>query len=175
MSRKKLSVIGFSAEDIRQLINKDEKFRIGVRLSACSHVALGKSSRELEAFYDVSFKTICNWVNALNKEGIDGLKDKPGRGRVSSLDALQLAAIKDVILTQSPEQHGYNTGVWTGSLLIDFIAKKYGVHYKKTNIYWIMKTKLGLSHKKGKGFYPEADPQLREDYEDQKKTAIRKS
>ena len=39
-------------------------------------------------------------------------------------------------------------------------------------IYVILKKKLNLTHKKGKGFYPEANPEKREKFvEDLKKTS----
>jgi transposase len=174
MARPVLRVKGYEPEQIKGLFRKDERYTIGIRLYAIYQVALGQPSRKLEELYNTSFKQITNWVHQFEKEGIEGLKDKAGRGRKSKLDAEQLSRIKDLLLTESPTDHGYNTSTWTGPLLIDWIARQYGLEYKKAQIYNIIKS-LGFSYQKGKGIFPEADKQKQEIFKDGlKKTARRK-
>ena len=76
MGRRVRQISGYSPEDIKALFNKEDKYKIGLRLYAVYQVSLGKSSRELEELYNTSFKQILNWVDRFEKEGIDGLKDK---------------------------------------------------------------------------------------------------
>jgi len=78
MPKSRLKVTRSTPEEIRTLLRKDEKFMIGVRLYAVYQVARGASSRELRQTYNVSFKSVCNWVNGFNKLGLEGLKDIPG-------------------------------------------------------------------------------------------------
>ena len=109
------------------------------------------------------------------KEGIDGLRDKAGRGRKSKLDPLQLQRVKGLLLQECPADHGFNSATWTGPLLIEWSKKQYGVEYKKAQIYNIIKS-LGFSYQKGKGIFAEADEQKQEIFkEGLKKTARRKS
>ncbi len=174
MARPVLSVKGYSSTDIKALFRNEEKYTIGVRLYAVYQVSLGKPSRELEELYNTSFKQITNWVHQFEKEGIDGLRDKEGRGRKAKLQAAQEAEIKKVIGNGSPETYGYNTATWTGPLLIDWIKKQYGIEYKKAQIYNIIKS-LGFSYQKGRGIFPEADSTRQEVFkEGLKKTAGRK-
>ena len=49
-------------------------------------------------------------------------------------------------------------------MLVDFIKDKFGVEFKKTNVYYILTKKLGLSFQKGRGFYPETNPELHEEF-----------
>jgi transposase len=165
MSRTKLVVEGATPEEIHNLLRKDEKYMVGVRLYAVYQVSQGKISRDLEYLYDVSFKSIYNWVHAFNVNGVEGLKDKPGRGRRSRLEQEELQALKTLITNEEPVQYGYNTSTWTGPILIDFVEKKYDVKYKKAQIYNIMKS-LGLSFQKAKGTYPEKDEKKREEFVD---------
>ena len=174
MARPVLSVKGYSAADIKALFRNEEKYTIGIRLYAVYQVSLGKPSRELEELYNTSFKQITNWVHQFEKEGIDGLRDKEGRGRKAKLQAVQEAEIKKVIGNESPETYGYNTATWTGPLLIDWIKKQYGIEYKKAQIYNIIKS-LGFSYQKGRGLFPETDRRKQEVFkEGVKKTAGRK-
>jgi len=163
MSRSKLKVEGKTAEEIKQLLRKDEKYMVGIKLYAVYQVAKGASSRDLVQLYNVSFKSVCNWVHEFNENGIEGLKDKPKSGRKSKLSKEAIESIKFVILKESPSNHGYNTSTWTGPILIDYILKKYGVSYKKAQIYNIMKS-MGLTYQKGKGIYPEANLEKREEF-----------
>lgn len=163
MSRAKLKVENFSAEEIKQLLRKDEKYMIGVRLYAIYQIVNGAVSRDLEKIYNVSFKSVCNWVNEFNKHGLDGLKDKPKSGRKPKLSKEAIEQIKAIILKEQPSDHDYNTSTWTGAILIDLIFKKYGVAFKKAQIYNILKS-MGLSFQKGKGIYPEADVEKREEF-----------
>jgi transposase len=128
--------------------------------------------KELEVFYQTSFKSICNWVNKLNDGGVDALIDKEKPGRPPKLTNDQKEKIKYLILDQTPESHGYNSSTWTGSLVIDWVTKNYNVVYKKAQIYNILEG-LGLTFQKGKGYYPEAKDRT-EKVEALKKTRARK-
>ncbi len=155
MGRPVLRVGNYKPEDIKAMFRDDERYTIGIRLYAVYQVSLGKSSRSLEELYNTSFKQITNWVHRFEKEGIDGLRDKEGRGRAPRLDTDQRGRIKELML-ESPEKYGYNTATWTGPMLIEWINREFGVLYKKAQIYNIIKA-LGFSHQKGRGVFPEAD------------------
>jgi len=163
MGRPVLKVQGYSPEDIKALMRKDERYTIGVRLNAVYQVASGMPSRKLEEFYQASFKQILNWVHRFELEGVDGLRDKAGRGRKGALLDEQLEGLNNLLANESPTSHGYNTETWTGPMLIDWIKKTYNIEYKKAQIYNIMK-KLGYTYQKAKGFYPEADPVAQEEF-----------
>ena len=155
MSKTALKIEKYSAEDIRSLLRKDERFQQGVRLYACYQVALGKRPQELEDLYDTSFKSICNWVHRFNEGGVSALIDKPKSGRNNRLAESQLNNVRDSVLYKTPSDYGFNSATWTGPLLIAWIKKEYNIEYKKAQIYNILKA-LGLTFQKGKGIYPEA-------------------
>ena len=163
MSKTKLVVERATAEEIHKLLRKDEKYMIGVRLNAVYQIASGYVSRDLEKMYNVSFKSVCNWVHAFNKYGVDGLKDEPKSGRNPRLTKEQMAIIKTTILDKEPSEYNYNTSTWTGPLLMDYIERYFGVRFKKAQIYNVMK-KMGLSYQKGKGVYPEVNADKREEF-----------
>jgi transposase len=155
MARPVLNVKGYEPDQIKALFKKDERYTIGIRLYAIYQVSLGQPSRKLEELYNTSFKQITNWVHQFEKEGIDGLRDKAGRGRKAKLNSLQLQRIKDLLLKETPADHGFNSATWTGPLLIEWIKKQYGLEYKKAQIYNIIKS-LGFSYQKGKGIFAQS-------------------
>src|SRR5450755_4127021 len=153
MARPVLRVKGYQPEQIKALFRKDERYTIGIRLYAIYQVSMGQPSRKLEELYNTSFKQITNWVHLFETGGIDGLRDKEGRGRKSKLDASQLTRIKGLLLKESPADQGFNTATWTGPILIQWIKKQYGFEYKKAQIYNIIKS-LDLVIKRGRSFSP---------------------
>jgi transposase len=112
MPKPRLVIKGATADEIFQMLRKDEKYKIGVRLYVIYQIANGAASRDLEQIYDVSFKSVCNWVHRFNEKGIDGLKDKPRSGRIPRLNAEQLAQLNDIILNEDPQIYNYNTSTW---------------------------------------------------------------
>lgn len=174
MARPVLKVGNYNAEQIKALFRDDERYTIGLRLYAVYQVALGQSSRKLEDLYNTSFKQITNWVHRFEKEGVDGLRDKEGRGRTHRLTEEQRKRI-GLLLKEDPQAYGYNSATWTGPMLIEWIEKQYAVSYKKAQIYNIIKA-LGYSYQRGKGIFPEASVEKQEVFKEAiKKTARRRA
>lgn len=174
MARPVLKVNNYSPEQIKAMFRDDERYTIGIRLYAVYQVSLGQPSRKLEELYNTSFKQITNWVHRFEKEGIDGLRDKGGRGRTARLEQEQRDRIGS-LLNEHPEEYGYNSATWTGPMLIEWIEKEYGISYKKAQIYNIIKS-LGFSYQRGRGIFPEADVEKHEVFKEAlKKTARRKA
>jgi len=171
MARKSLEVKGYSSEEIRSLFNSDDKYKIGLRLYAVYQVSLGQPSRKLEVLYNTSFKQITNWVHRFEESGIEGLRDRPGRGRKPRLSSDQQSKLADLINNESPQAYGYNTDTWTGPLLIDWINIHFSIVFKKAQIYNIIKS-MGFSYQKAKGFYPESDIKKQQEFKEElKKTS----
>jgi transposase len=175
MARPVLQIKGYTSEQIRSLFRDDERYTIGLRLYAVYQVSLGQSSRNLEELYNTSFKQITNWVHRFETEGIEGLKDKEGRGRTSRLNKKQEDELKKTLIEKLPSDYSFNTATWTGPILIEWIKSHYKITYKKAQIYNILK-RLGFSYQKGRGIFPEADEHKQNAFKEAlKKTARRKA
>jgi transposase len=171
MGRRVRQISGYTSEEIKALFNNEDKYKIGLRLYAVYQVSLGKPSRQLEELYNTSFKQILNWVDRFEKEGVDGLKDKSGRGEKRDCQIEELAELKEIILEKSPTDFGYNSETWSGPLVLEVIKKQYKIEYKIAQVYNLLK-KMGLSYQKSKGYYPEADKEKQELFKDElKKTS----
>ena len=171
MGRKSLEVKGYTSDQIKELFNTDDKYKIGIRLYAVYQVSLGQSSRKLEGLYNTSFKQITNWVHRFEQQGIEGLRDKSERGRRSRLSVIQQEEILDLLSNKSPQVYGFNTDTWTGPLLIAWIKEQFSITFKKAQIYNIIKD-MGFTYQRAKGFYPESDVEKQEEFKEMlKKTS----
>jgi len=151
---------------IEELLKSKKEYKTAVRLVSILPLSKGESSRKAQELLLLSHNQILIWAKRFNQFGIEGLRDKPKPGRKPKIRAEQLSQLKRVVLEVSPEEYGYNTAVWAAPMLVKVIEKEFGIHYSDDAVYFLLKKKLGLSYKKGRGFYPEADPKKRKEFSD---------
>jgi putative transposase len=159
MGRKVKVLQNYTPEEVKAFFDKDDKYKIGLRLYAVYQVSLGKSSRQLEELYNTSFKQIRNWVNNFDNNGIEGLRDKKRSGRPARLNSGQMLQLQKNLLA-TPDIFGYNTSTWTGPIVCDHIKKTFQVEYKQAQIYNLLH-ELGYTYQRGRGIYPERNEELR--------------
>jgi putative transposase len=82
----------------------------------------------------------CVWLKRYDKEGIEGLKDKPRTGRPSELSEEDVCSIKTTL--KESNNHG-----WTTKQVEELIVKKSGIKYHHTHIYRCILRKLGFKQK----------------------------
>jgi transposase len=150
MSIPALTVKGYKPQDIKRLLSSNESFVVAIRLYLVYQVALGHSSRQLAEIHDISFKQITTWVHRFEAEGIDGLKNRKGRGRKSLLSKDKMQTIKTVVLKEFPSDHGYKAVKWTGPLIAEWIESKYGIKYQRAQVYNLLRS-LGIEFHKKQG------------------------
>ncbi len=150
MGKPVLRVLRKNPEEIRELLNSSPDFLLATRLNMVYHVAKGHSSREVAKWYGVSFKQVVNWVHRFEESGIDGLENRPGRGRKSYIRDGDLEKIKNMILEKSPHNYGIKTQKWSGPIILRIIKERYDIDYKPTQAYKLIE-KMGLQFIKGKG------------------------
>jgi transposase len=160
---QKLTIPNYTLEELESLLNNNPDYVIGSRLLALIQIKKGMSSRKLEELYYKSHSRFCTWVNNFNKDGIEGLKNKHRSGRKPKLDQFQKNELKNVLQNNRPSDFDFNTALWNGPIVIEFIKSRYGVEYKKAQIYNLLK-ELGFTFQKARGKYPEANSDLREEF-----------
>jgi len=150
MSKPTLIVKGYRSEDIKKLLTGNESYVTAIRLYLVYQIALGHSSRRLAEIHGISFKQITNWVHRFESEGLEGLRDRKGRGRKSLLSKDKLERIKTLVLKERPSDHGYENNKWTGPLLAEWIENNFGIKYQRAQIYNLLR-KLGIEFHKKQG------------------------
>ncbi|NOU17305.1 MAG: IS630 family transposase [Bacteroidales bacterium] len=154
---QKLSIPNITVEELENILNSNPDYVVGSRIMALIQIKKGLSSRKLEGLYYKSHSRFCVWVKNFNKDGVEGLRDKPRSGRKPKLDLAQQEALKCVLTNNRPDEFGFNSATWSGPLIGEYIKKTFGVEYKRAQVYNILKA-LGFSFQKARGRYPEADP-----------------
>jgi transposase len=81
VGRKSKGLQNYTSAQVKALINKDSRLTLGIRILIVYQVSLGKPARELAEFFQISFKQVLNLAERFDNEGIEGLIDRPGRGR----------------------------------------------------------------------------------------------
>lgn len=151
MAKNTLNTAELKPEKIRDLLKSKEEYKVALRLQMVYLIHQGKSSREVADIYQVSFKQVLNWTHRFKQAGIEGLKDKQGRGRKANLNVKEIDQIKDAILNRAPTEFGYSSKRWTGPLLLKWINLEYGTAYTATAIYKLL-DKIGMEFQNGKGY-----------------------
>ena len=84
MRGKRRFIERLSKVEIKKLKAGKKTGKTSIFRSRCQAILLsnkGYTSKELSDISDVEIKTIYNWFNRWEEEGIEGLKTKPGQGR----------------------------------------------------------------------------------------------
>ncbi|KAA6343556.1 hypothetical protein EZS27_008769 [termite gut metagenome] len=153
MSKQRLQVTA-DVSTIKCQLGKDATCSQVIRLYSVYQIAQGKKAEEVEAFYQISHKSVCNWVHRYNAEGLSGLIDRPRKGRPSRLSAARQEMVKQAVLN-TPEQYGYHSATWTGAMVMSYIENTFGISYKKAQVHNLLHA-LELSFQRGRASCPEA-------------------
>jgi len=65
---------------------------------AFAHIREGKTFTETAIAIRVKLRTLMNWIGRFKNEGIEGLKEKAGRGAKPFLPEKHLLAFKEAVL-----------------------------------------------------------------------------
>ena len=110
--------------------------------------ANGKPVKEIAQFFQVTVKTIYNWICRFLLEGFSWLVSKhyQGRGRKSKLTKAQKHQVYEMVAA-GPEANGFECGVWNTAMIAELIMVKFGVSYNPRYLSSVLK-KLGLTYQK---------------------------
>jgi len=138
MPRQSLAVTGLTPEEIKSFLHTDFNYKRGLKLFAVYLISKGWSARKLEEILEVSFKQITTWVHEVNERGIEGIEEKSKSGRTPKLSSEQREMLKRTMLDSMPKAHGIEETTWKGEAVGLYIHQKFGVSYKKAQIYNII-------------------------------------
>lgn len=140
MSDNSLKLKHFSKEKIKKLLEDNSEYKKGLKLFAAYLLTKGWSARKIGKLMDVSFKQITLWIHDFDNYGEKGLEEKPRTGRTPKLTAEQKQKLKEIILTTSPPDYNIESARWKGNSIIELISKEYGIEYKVSQVYNIVKS-----------------------------------
>jgi len=132
-----------SEHNFTQLFKSAKHFREQNRFLAFSHLQDGKSVQEVAEIVRVKRNTVYVWIRNFYAFGIDGLKEKGGRGKKLLISDSEREAFRCAVLEL---QKGRSGGVITGKDVLQLMRDKYGVscslksaynHLERASLVWI--------------------------------------
>ena len=127
-------------EELKEALAREKNPKIRERIRIIMHIKQGLSGRKTAKLTGPSRDTISRWVKRFNKNGFDGLHDKPRKGGKPKVDPQKIIDI----LEKDPREFGYNIEGWTAKVLHVHILKAFGVNYHPNYIYQLVR-RLGYS------------------------------
>ena len=114
----------FSSSELHALAKKERRPWIRRRIKAIAHIAEGTISREAIARHlHTDSDQVRVWLVRYNEEGLEGLRDKPGRGAKRTLTTRQEVSLAKS-LQKSPRSSGITTNLWTSRAVQEYLGKR---------------------------------------------------
>ncbi len=163
MRRLKINHPDVNLNSLHQELKRSREKQKVIRIITLIKLLKGKRVDETTQFLDIDRKCASNWVKRVNKEGLSGLGDKPGRGAKSRLTKKQRSILKNDLL-HSPKDFGFSSNLWTGKIFKEHIKRKFDVSYELSTMY-VLFYELGFTlqrpTRKYLGFKPEKQKEFK--------------
>jgi putative transposase len=117
-----------SLSELSAFYRKEKQGRIKERALILLHSKEDKTTREIARILKKSPTTVSLWIRRFNKEGFDGLRNKPKEGRPTKVVKDNFESIRED-LAKSPEHFGYDQQFWSTKLLKTHIKEHYQTEY----------------------------------------------
>jgi transposase len=139
-------------------IRRNDTSRYDHRLHGVLLVAQGMAGPRVAELLGDSPRTVVNWVQRFEAEGLAGLSEGERSGRPSRLSEAHLTKV-EAALRASPTQFGLPTQMWDGPTLAAFLWRELGVKLKVRQCQRLFR-QLGFRLRKPRPQIAQADPQL---------------
>lgn len=157
MTQKEKAFIakGFDEKLYQKYYHQHQISYIRQRLRCVKYFADGNNFATISEKLGVCERLARNTINRYLLGGFELLVQRDTRKQPTLLTTEQEQSFKQVILTTLPTEQGYESNIWTGALMIDYLQKTYNVTYK-SGIYDLLE-RLNMSHQRGHADYSNAD------------------
>jgi transposase len=139
-------------------IRRNDTSRYDHRLHGVLLVAQGVTCPRVAELLGDSPRTVVNWVQRFEAQGLAGLSEGERSGRPSRLNEEQLTKV-EAALRSSPTQFALPTQMWDGPTLSAFLRRELGVKLKVRQCQRLFR-QLGFRLRKPRPQVAQADPQL---------------
>jgi transposase len=157
----------YDEKEWKRLYHKNQQEYIRRRLrfiAGCVDLEANLNRVQLQSKYEIHGR-FDTWVEAFLSGGLVKLCQPTTRKITNRISDIQKQELKNIILTQTPKDHGIERNLWTAEVIIELLKTKWNIDYKDSRIYEILDN-LGLSHQKAHRDYANSDPVLRQERRD---------
>ena len=146
--------------DFFQLAKREPNPKMRIRLLALGHLREGKTKSEIVDMFQIVFPTLREWLLRFIEEGIEGLRDKQGKGRKRKLPIEREEEFRQQV---EDLQKGRNGGRVRGQDIQVLLKEKFRVAHALPSVYHVLE-RCGLSWISARSKHPKSDPKAQEDF-----------
>jgi transposase len=103
------------------------------RLKALEYMDQGLQPVEIARKVGVDRRSVRRWKARILKDGREGIRARPIRGRPSRLGSREKKRL-EAILLRGARRAGFSTDLWTCPRVVQVIEKAFGIHYHVDHI-----------------------------------------
>ena len=139
-----------------------------LRLRAVILALGGRSAPQIAEALGAGRRTVQQWVACYNAEGVDGLADRPGRGRPCRLTDPQIERLRGRLDAGPRPEDG--TCTLRGPEIRALLAREFGVAYSLPAVYCLLH-RLGYEPLDPRPRHLKADPAVQQEFKKNSTTA----
>lgn len=124
--------------EIVEAIKHDKRPEVRHRAMGLRLLHEGKSPKEVAALTGVSQPTVYDWHHRWQKEGVEGLANRPKSGRPAKATDSYVKQLEEAV-EQDPQGLGYSFSIWTAERLRLHLKTKTGIELKPTQFKALLK------------------------------------
>jgi transposase len=158
----------YTKQELQTLYRTEKNARLARRIHAVYLAAKGLSCPQIMTITGAARRTIQQWVRKYNKQGIDGLKEKPRPGQPTKLP--RKAELRFCKRIEAAPTKKDGVSVLNGPAIRRILECEFGVLYSMQGLYDLLH-RLGYSCLCPRPQHEKADPQLQEQF---KKTSSKR-
>lgn len=146
--------------DFFQLAKREPNPRTRIRFLALGHLKAGKSKQQVTEMFQIVLLTLRRWVLRFATNGVEGLKEQPGKGRKKKLSSEQEEEFRQEVERLQALRAG---GRVRGQDIQVLLKEKFCVDYALPSVYHVLE-RCGLSWISARSKHPKSDPAIQEDF-----------
>ena len=149
-------------EELRRLGRLQTSGRMASRMFAIANVLDGLSREEAATHAGMERQCLRDWVHRFNAEGVEGLRDRPHKGRPRRMHEVIEKAFCERV-DKGPDADTDKLVRWRRVDLQAWLKSEHTISYHERSIGKILK-RLGYSHVSTRPVHPENDPEAIETF-----------
>ena len=152
-----------SEKELGRAAKAERDARVRSRVLAIRYVLLGRSVSEAAEALALGERRVRVWVHRYNEEGLQGLRDRPGRGRRALLAGDRLEEFKERVRQGPLPQE--ELSAFRGRDIQCLLKEQFGAQYSLSGTCFLLH-RLGFSSLVPRPQHPGGDPEAQEQFKE---------
>ena len=146
--------------DFFRMAKNERSPRARIRFLALGHLQSGKSKSQVAEMFQISLTALRKWMVRFLTEGVDGLKEKTGRGRNRKLPIEKEEEFRRHVEELQGSREG---GRVRGQDIQVLLKERFAIDYALPSVYHVLE-RCGLSWISARSKHPKSDPEGQQEF-----------